>query len=104
MKKNKLFSTEIQFLNAQKKAFRLWDKLHKEMYTLYKKDGSRPFFNSWYYIAINPSGEAYVVCHEVNKINTATGMFRFYSNEMAEKFIKEMGSSIYKLFPKHRLV
>lgn len=101
--KNKLFATEKQYLNAQKKAFRIWNKLHEKLYTIHAKEKTIPYFKSYYYVAINPIGEAYVVC-DANKINTSTGMFRFYSHEMTKEFIKEMGLSIYNIFPKHKIV
>lgn len=91
--KLKITVTERQFLEAQKKAYKLWKEI-------VEKD-DLPLYHEGYYVACaqNPTVRYYTVCHQQNSINTATGMFRFCRQESSDKFIKLMGDDIKYLFP-----
>lgn len=98
----KIKPTSKQFLSANQKAYNIWKSIEEKDYEIDKLEGMLSYRSCErrYYVALNPSNEAYVVCPNGSIINQATGMFTFEAKEDAELFILKMGKSINYLFPK----
>ena len=83
---------------VSQKAFKIWKQLlSKEPKWTFDYGLNQ---NNYVALAENPKPHFYTVCHEPTTINTATGMFRFPNEKVADKFIKMMGASIKHLCPK----
>lgn len=98
----KIKPTLKQFIKANEKAYKLWYSIESKSYKIDKKEEMLGYRSSKrdYYVALNPSNEAYVCCPDGSRINQSTGMFAFDTKEDAEFFIIKMGKSINYLFPK----
>jgi len=96
--RRKFSVTEQEFITAQRKAFKIWKQLlSKEPKWAFDYGLNK---NNYVALAENPKPHFYTVCHEPTTINTATGMFRFPNEKVADKFIAKMGASIKHLCPK----
>lgn len=96
-RKKKYTVTLSQYLRCQRKAFKIWQSLVKDVDSSY-------WLEVGAYIAHckNTEFEPYYVVSTFNNmhnINTATGMFRFIDDATAKKFLKLMGEDIKNLFP-----
>lgn len=90
--------SEKEYVAAQRKAFKIWKELlSKEPQWAFDYSLNK---NNYVALAENPKPHFYTVCDEPTTINTATGMFRFPNEKVANKFIKMMGTSIKHLCPK----
>jgi len=96
MKEEPTFTvSNTEFISAMKKAYKIWQKI-----VLKQKKWRFSTLYQACYVAKNPSGEPYVVVAYCSRsINSATGMFRFPTEETAQEFINLMGNDILMLFP-----